>query len=136
MQTIPDSNVVLDLLYGSDWALWSQRSLEQCRSDGVIVINAIVYSEISGRFLETSALDALLDELDIIYEEIPRVAAHQAGRAHFAYRKAGGIRMRTLPDFLVGAHAVAKGYRILTRDGARYRSYFPTLNIIAPDTHP
>ncbi len=136
MRTIPDSNVVLDLLYASDWADWSFTSLERCRADGVMVINAIVYSEISARFSGVSALDALLDELAIAYEEIPRTAAFRAGRAHFAYRRAGGSRLRTLPDFLVGAHAAENGYRILTRDAARYRSYFPDINIIAPDSHP
>jgi len=81
-------------------------------------------------------LQALLKELDIAYEEIPQMAAYRAGRAHYAYRRSGGPRQRTLPDFLVGAHAAEGGYRILTRDALRYRTYFPEISIIAPDTHP
>jgi predicted nucleic acid-binding protein len=69
-------------------------------------------------------------------DDIPYEAAYLAGRAHISYRARGGSRDRTLPDFLIGAHAAVKGYRLLTRDQARYRSYFPNLTIIAPDTHP
>ena len=63
-------------------------------------------------------------------------AAFQAGKAHFSYRKAGGLRERTLPDFLIGAHALVRSHRLLTRDAARYRAYFPALEIISPETHP
>ncbi|GGD94392.1 hypothetical protein GCM10011390_11450 [Aureimonas endophytica] len=69
-------------------------------------------------------------------EPFPFAAAFAAGRAHRVYRERGGRRERTLPDFLIGAHALVAGHRLLTRDAARYRAYFPTLDIIAPDTHP
>lgn len=69
-------------------------------------------------------------------EPIPMEAAFLAGKAHYRYRRQGGERERTLPDFLIGAHALVQGHRLLTRDARRYRTYFPELDIIAPDTHP
>ena len=99
-------------------------------------MNAVVFAEASASFLNFhDAVNALAD-LGATNEDIPSEAAYLAGRAYRLYRERGGRRDRVLPDFLIGGHAVARGYRILTRDGARYRGYFPALNIIAPDTHP
>jgi predicted nucleic acid-binding protein len=137
MNTIPDSNVVLDVLAASpDWFEWSTRALASCRTNGHLVINPIVYAEVSGRFPEISLLDRVLNEVSIGRENIPWPAAHLAGRAHYQYRRLGGSRDRILPDFLIGAHAAVNGYRLLTRDPKRYRAYFPSIAMIAPDTHP
>ena len=72
----------------------------------------------------------------LVYEPLSMEAAHLAGKVHYEYRRGGGNRERVLPDFLIGAHAATKGYRILSRDRARYRAYFKDLEVIAPDTHP
>lgn len=137
MNTIPDSNVVLDVIAANpEWADWSARELEESRKGGVLVINPIVYAEISGRILDVGHLEQLLRQAAIEREGIPWAAAYLAGRAHYQYRRSGGERDRVLPDFLVGGHAAASGYRILTRDPRRYRTFFPAVAIIAPDTHP
>ena len=137
MRTITDSNVVLDTLgRGTDWQAWSSQRLNECYSDGALVINQIVYAEVASELDRRSALDDVLSRLGIEQEHMPFDACFQAGHAYRAYRKQGGKRERVLPDFLIGAHAAAKGYRILTRDAARYRTYFPGVEIIAPDTHP
>lgn len=135
--TILDSNVVLDLLTpNAAWHVWCARQTAVSSAQGSLVINALIYAEASPRFENESDLHRSLVALGIVFEHIPWEAAYSAGLAHALYRRSGGLRERVLPDFLIGAHAAARGYSLLTRDGGRYRSYFPSIDIIAPDTHP
>ncbi|NMG41983.1 PIN domain-containing protein [Chelativorans sp. ZYF759] len=134
--TLIDTNILIDVWgFQRPWTGWSQDALVRCREEGALLVNAIVWSEIAPS-VEVERLVAYVDELDIGRENLPFAAAYQAGLAHARYRKAGGTRERTLPDFLIGAHARHGGHRLLTRDASRYRKYFPDLEIIAPDTHP
>ena len=137
MRTIPDSNIFLDVFQNDkNWLKWSVQKLQDCRNEGLVIVNAITFSETSGHFLSFRDIQAALKGADTEIEEIPLEAAYLAGHLHRKYRRAGGLRERVLPDFLIGAHAAVKGYAILTRDAARYRTYFPDVEIIAPDTHP
>jgi hypothetical protein len=111
-------------------------NLEARREAGALVANTIVYAEVSGHFTVHDELQKVFSQVGIELENIPWEAAYLAGRIYRAYRRKGGLRERVLPDFLIGAHANVKGYSLLTRDASRYRSYFPDLDIIAPDTHP
>lgn len=112
------------------------RRLKECMDGGGVVVNAIIYAEISGQFPFHAEVTFLLKKLEVELEDIPWDAAYLAGKSQRAYRGAGGMRERVLADFMIGAHAEQKGYRILTRDQARYRTYFPRVDVIAPDTHP
>ncbi len=137
MPTIPDSNVLLDLIYAqTKQAAWSRKWYSHFADLDGLVINAIIFSEATAKLDELESARALINSLGLTYEAIPVTAAFVAGKAHSLYRSKGGGRERTLPDFLIGAHAAARGYRILTRDAARYRTYFPGVDVIAPDTHP
>jgi predicted nucleic acid-binding protein len=137
MQTILDSNILLDLVHRqAPFFAWSKRWFENCARQGDPVLNAIVFAEVSAGFLNFHDAVSVIASLRTRHEDIPPEAAYSAGRAHRLYRERGGARDRVLPDFLIGGHAWVRNYRLLTRDAARYRSYFPTLNIIAPDTHP
>lgn len=137
MQTIPDSNVVLDVIgRASSWVNWSSRQLSRCFENGGLVVNQVVYAEVASELTSQSALDEVLLRLRIEMESVPFAACFLAGHAHRSYRMHGGKRERVLPDFMIGAHAVNRGYRILTRDASRYRSYFPEVEVIAPDSHP
>lgn len=137
MQTIPDSNIVLDLVSSdSPFNVWSRRQLEECANAGQLVTNAIVFAESSASFSAWQDAALIFDELEIVFEDITKNVAHLAGQVHADYRKRGGQRERTLPDFFIGAHASLHKYRILTRDASRYRTYFPGVEVIAPDTHP
>ena len=78
-------------------------------------------------------LDAILSASELRRETIPYEAAFLAGKAFLAYRRRGGFRTSPLPDFFIGAHAAVSGYELLTPDGARYRTYFPKLAVIAPN---
>lgn len=137
MRTIPDSNVILDIVQPRQaWTDWSIRQLKACYDEGDIVTNTIVYAEVSGQFSYHEEVTRVFKKLGIEFVDFPWDAAFLAGRAQLAYRRSGGLRDRVLADFLIGAHAASQGYRVLTRDKSRYRSYFPNIEIIAPDTHP
>lgn len=136
--TLIDSNVLIDVL-GPE-ALpgrpWSLRALKASAEAGSIVLSAIVWAELGGMGQAQGRLLQALEWLRPRREDFPFSAAYAAGLAHAEYRRRGGARERTLPDFLIGAHAQARGHRLLTRDPARYRTYFPDVEVIGPDTHP
>jgi predicted nucleic acid-binding protein len=135
MTVLIDSNVILDL-FSQDprWWSWSSAALEEAAGNDRLVINPIVYAEISFRF---EAIEDLEDALPPIIEreDVPYEAAFLAAKAFVAYRRRAGTAGRTslLPDFYIGAHAAIRGYRLLTRDVARYKTYFPKVNLIAPE---
>lgn len=131
-----DSNIFLDLFQGGAASHWSREALVDAGSKATLVINPVIWSEISTRFEQEADLRHALTGLPVDRQPISFEAAFVAGKAHLAYRRSGGSRERTLPDFLVGAHAFVDGHALLTRDPARYRTYFPSLELIAPDTHP
>jgi predicted nucleic acid-binding protein len=108
-------------------------AVEKAGNLGPVVINPIILAEVSVGFDFLAELERLLDWIEIAREALPFLA----GRAHATYRRRrGGARVRTLPDFFIGAHAEVKGHRLLTRDPRRYRRYLPDLDIIASDTNP
>jgi predicted nucleic acid-binding protein len=128
-----DSNVILDIATDDPtWGGWSATELELVANESVLVINPLIYAEVSVGFPSIEDLeDALPDD---IYrrEPLPYEAAFLAGKCFIDYRRRGGSRRSPLPDFYIGAHAAVSGFRLLTRDASRYRTYFPTLEIIAP----
>lgn len=131
--TLVDTNVLLDLVTDDAvWADWSIRQLDAAAIQGPLVINAVVYAELSVRFERIEDLEEVLDEAGIAVEDIPRAALFLAGKAFQKYRAAGGRRSGVLPDFFIGAHAAVLGLPLLTRDVQRYRTYFPSLDLIAP----
>lgn len=131
--TLVDSSVLLDVMTeDQDWVDWSSAMLQQAADDGPLVINPIVYAEVSVRF---TSLEDLNDALPHHYYRrvpLPWEAGFLAGHAFLKYRRGGGARRSPLPDFYIGAHAAVAGYSLLTRDGRRYRDYFPTLRVVAP----
>ncbi|MPZ66834.1 MAG: PIN domain-containing protein [Pseudonocardiaceae bacterium] len=133
MATLVDSNVVLDVVRADPvWSVWSERALARAVDEGPVVINPVVYAEVAASYETAEQVDTALDAAVLVRSELPWPAAFLAGRCHVEYRRRGGARTRTLPDFLIGAHAAVLGLRLLTRDASRYRSYFPKLEIIAP----
>ena len=128
-----DSNVLLDVLAGdARWASWSSTALAALADESVLVINPLIYAEVSIRFESIEAVDEIVPTSLYRREDIPYSAAYLAGKAYLQYRRRGGKRRSLLPDFLIGAHAAVAGYRVLTRDARRYRTYFPTLELISP----
>ncbi|CCV04805.1 conserved hypothetical protein [Mesorhizobium metallidurans STM 2683] len=136
ISTLVDTNVLIDVWGPAGrQTKWSASVIAACRRDGALVINTIVWSELAPLTTE-AALRKAVETLKMDRELLPWEAAFLAGIAHSQYRRAGGLRERTLPDFFIGAHAVVAGHRLLTRDAVRYRGYFPDLDIISPETHP
>ena len=135
--TVVDTNVFIDLLGPeTEQRRWSLRALQASSEQGRLILSPIVWAELAASPLSERQLIDSLSWLNVLREQFSFAAAVLAGRAHRAYRRAGGARERTLPDFLIGAHAAVRGYPILTRDPSGYRSYFPTVELITPETHP
>lgn len=131
--TLVDTNVLLDLVTDDPtWAEWSLRQLEASALRGPLFINDVIYAELSVRYRAIEALDALVAEAGLAFAPMPRSALFLAGKAFQSYRKAGGARAGVLPDFFIGAQAAVTGWRLLSRDAARYRTYFPTVDLITP----
>lgn len=132
-RTLVDANVLLDLATNDpDWVVWSVRKLNDARRDGGVAINPIIYAEISVGYARIEECDQAFPESQLERLPLPWDAAFLAGKVFHAYRQAGGSKLSPLPDFYIGAHAAVTGMRLLTRDAARYRSYFPNLQLVAP----
>lgn len=128
-----DSNVLIDVLsQHSVWYPWSSAALQAASEAGEVAINSVIYAEISVPFASIEEVAAALP-LDFHYLDLPPDAAFLAGKCFRLYRQRGGQKRSPLPDFFIGAHAAVMGMTLLTRDGARYRRYFPRLTLIAPD---
>lgn len=128
-----DTNVLFDLITDDPiWADWSLRQIDMQALRERLVINPVVYAELSISFDRLEEVDAFLGGAGIEVDETPRAALYLAGRAFQTYRARGGAKTGVLPDFFIGAHAVVEGISLLTRDLRRYRSYFPTIMLITP----
>jgi predicted nucleic acid-binding protein len=133
LATLVDSMVILDIVTEDPaWGQWSEDALARARDEGELVINPIVYAEVSIGFDRIEDLDGAVPAGDFHREELPYAAGFLAGKAFLSYRKRGGHKRAPLSDFYIGAHSAIRGYRLLTRDAPRYRTYFPTVGLIAP----
>jgi predicted nucleic acid-binding protein len=131
--TLVDSNVILDVLTEDrEWFDWSSSMLAEAARTSPLVVNPIVYAEVSARFDRIEELDDALPPRYYRRLPLPWEAAFLAGQCFIKYRRRGGQRRSPMPDFYIGAHAAIAGFTLLTRDARRYRSYFPTLRVVAP----
>ncbi|NLH49085.1 MAG: type II toxin-antitoxin system VapC family toxin [Myxococcales bacterium] len=128
-----DSNVLLDLLTEDPrWFDWSSEQIARAAERTILVINPIIYAEVSVGFRRIEELEEALPPEYFRREPLPFEAAFLAGKVFLKYRRRGGLKRSPLPDFFIGAHAAVTGYRLLTRDPSPYRTEFPTLELIAP----
>ena len=133
MDVLVDSNIILDVLTEDPmWFPWSSATLAHEADTNRLIINPIIYAEVSIRFRTIEELEEVLDPLVFRKEPIPWEAAFLAGKVFLKYSRRGGSKMTPLPDFFIGAHALVAGIPLLTRDRKRYRRYFPNLYLIAP----
>ncbi len=129
-----DTNVLVDLVTDDPlWAEWSQQQLDIAAIQDELAINDIVYAELSVRYARIEELDAMIRGARLVNATMPRPALFLAGKVFQRYRSAGGTRTGVLPDFFLGAHAVVSDCVLITRDAARYRTYFPGIMLIAPN---
>lgn len=130
--TLVDSCVLLDVITGDErWADWSAGQIAAAMDSGRVVINPLIYAEISVGYDTIEELDDLLPASDYEREPLPYTAGFAAGKAFLQYRRSGGDKRSPMPDFYIGAHAAVAGYQLLTRDVARYRPYFPTIALFS-----
>jgi predicted nucleic acid-binding protein len=128
-----DTNVLVDVLQNDpQWADWSIAQMRAQATVHPLVINPVIYAEISLSFSTIEALDDVVLMLALQLRQVPRPALFLAAKACAQYRRLGGSKGQVLPDFFIGAHAAVEGWPVLTRDARRFRSYFPTLEVLAP----
>lgn len=131
--TLVDTNVLLDLVTADpQWADWSIAALEAASLRGALFINDVVYAELGIRYERIELIEEFVAKAGLEMVGLPRAALFLAGKAFAQYRKAGGTRSGVLPDFFIGAHAAVRRLPLLTRDAGRYRTYFPTVELITP----
>ncbi len=131
--TLVDTNILLDLVTDDqDWAAWSIEQLESAALRGPLLINDVVYAELSVRYDRIEDLDAFVTAAGLQFAAIPRAALFLAAKVFTLYRRSGGSRTGVLPDFFIGAQASVSEWALLTRDVARYRTYFPKVKLLAP----
>jgi len=132
--TLVDTNVLLDIATDDPrWSVWSLHELDAAAARGRVVINAVVYAEFSIGYVRIEEVDRVLTDVGIDFADMPKPALFLAGKVFQRYRAQGGKRTGVLPDFFIGAHAAVAQVPLLTRDPKPYRSYFPGLELIAPD---
>jgi predicted nucleic acid-binding protein len=128
-----DTNVLVDVLQNDpQWADWSIAQLRAQAQLHALVINPVIYAELSLSFSTFEALDRVVATMELAMHEVPRPALFLAGKAYLQYRRRGGGKAQVLPDFFIGAHAAVEGWPLLTRDASRFRTCFPGLDVIAP----
>jgi len=128
-----DSNILLDVATEDPrWGEWSAQALEAAADESPLVINPLIYAEVSIGFATIEELEDAVPSTVFRREALPYEAAFLAGKSFLDYRRRGGHRGSPLPDFYIGAHAAIAGFHLLTRDATRYRTYFPTVKLIAP----
>lgn len=133
MAVLVDSDVILDVATNDPtWSRWSAEALARAADESVLVIDPIVFAEVSVAFDRVEDLEDALPPDLYRRDPLPYEAGYLAGRSFLAHRRRGGRRVTPLPDFYIGAHAAVAGHRLLTRDARRYRTYFPRLVLIAP----
>ena len=128
-----DSNILLDVFtLDRAWYEWSSGALARCAEHSALIINPIIYAEVSIRFETIEELEEALPRSMFERRDIPWEAGFLAGKCFLRYRRAGGRKTLPLPDFFIGAHAAVDALYLLTRDPARYETYFPTVRLIKP----
>ena len=128
-----DTNVILDVISNDpQWAAWSQAQLDAASLKSTLVINPVIYAELSIAYARIEELESMIERAGFRLDPIPREALFLAGRVFLLYRKRRGSKTGVLPDFFIGAHAAIAGIPLLTRDVGRYATYFPSLKLISP----
>lgn len=130
---IVDSNVILDIfLNDPKWADWSESILEKYSESSTLYINPIIYTEISIGFDRIEDLEYAVINAGFKLLQISREALFLTGKAFLKYRKNKGTKSSPLPDFYIGAQAAVLGLELITRDAARYKTYFPNVKLVTP----
>jgi predicted nucleic acid-binding protein len=128
-----DSCVLLDLFTDDPhWADWAEKTLSNYRLANTLYINSIVYTEVSIGFNKIEEVESAIEQVGVKVLEIPREALFLAGKIFLDYRKNKGTKSSTLPDFFIGAHATISSFHVMTRDRAKFKTYYPALHLISP----
>jgi hypothetical protein len=134
VEILVDSNIILDIVTEDrEWFQWSSKTFARYADTNILVINPIIYVEVSIGFERIEEVEEVLSLTNFRRAQLPWEAAFLAGKCFMEYRKKGGRKRSPLPDFFIGAHATIMGMSLMTRDVSRYRAYFPKLSLISPE---
>jgi len=129
-----DSNILLDIFTEDPvWYAWSSKTLAELFDKHSLAINPIIYAEVSIGFKKIEDLEEALPLDSFECLPLSKEIAFLAGKSFLKYKKNGGQKGATLPDFFIGAHAAILNIPLLTRDVNRYKTYFPGLTLISPE---
>jgi predicted nucleic acid-binding protein len=128
-----DSNILLDIFtIDAQWYDWSASKLSKLAESHELIINDIIYTEISIGFDRIEDLENVISDDFFKIMPIPREALFLAGKAFLQYKANSGNKNSVLPDLFIGAHAAVLEIPLLTRDISRYKTYFPRIKLITP----
>lgn len=133
MTVLVDTNVILDVVTNDPiWKPWSLERLNRLAIGDQLAINDVIFAELAPGFDRFEDVDVLVDDMGLELRPVPRAALFLAGKVHQRYRQRPGAKEGVLPDFFIGAQASVEGLALLTRDTRRFRTYFPSLELIVP----
>ena len=129
-----DSSVLIDFFEEVD-PLMTDAAIDTLREalrTGPVVVSDIVLAEVCTALKSGSNVLTDIEEIGISFLATEARAALRAGEMQRRYRQRGGGRERTVPDFLIGAHALLQCQGLITRDAGFFRDYFKGLKVIVP----
>lgn len=128
-----DSNVWIDLIQRDPtWLTWSLKQVQALKQTDTLALNAVIYAELVPNYNNPEDLAHFIRLSSAKFHALSQTVAYEAGRAFEQYRQRGGVKTGVLADFFIGAQAATEGWTLLTRDAARYKTYFPKIKMICP----
>jgi predicted nucleic acid-binding protein len=129
-----DSSVLIEILIGAPQAEAAENALREALALGPVLVCDVVVAEICSSLRDGDQSMQALEDMGISFGEVECKSAIRAGEMQRRYRARGGARQRTVPDFIVGAHALLQCNALITRDAGFFRDYFKGLKVIVPKT--
>lgn len=133
-----DTSVLVDYIGDGPAAEAAEEALRFALMAGPVVACEVVVAEVVAGLGHSAVVMETLDAVGIGFSPLEKRAALRAGEMQRRYKErlhrsdSEHIARRTVPDFLVGAHALLQCTALITHDGGFFRDYFKGLEVIVP----